>query len=559
MTTKAKYIVVLFAGRVLSLPGTSASVCGQEQAEWQNITAASSSIDFEYIRYHSPWLSGRNMSELVYELPVDRISKAQMSYDNNSGGFVNYYRSDRQYRYGAHTESFIKLSPNVGLYGKIGYSNRTDKRVGGSAFIDPYFNPLDFVEAADTNQGRKRLETYDLIGGVSFAISQKIGAGIRVDYTSANYSKDKDLRHKNKFMDLTLSPGISYRVLPSLTIGANYTYRRTNESIMFKSYGNADKSYTSIVSVGGFFGYAETMSAGSRQDGYLASSSGFVERPLFNEFHGGGFLFDAQITGRLSLFGEAEIYTRDGYFGKKSQSSVEFTAHESDIFRYRVALRLAGSKSRHMLSGELGRERLTNKENSYKEIKPPGEVPYYEYYGSNTVLKRDYMTGRVEYRGDFNMQGAYPIYTAGASFDYFERDQTASLYPFFRRQEVSHYDIRLSLTRNIFHRRNIYGITLAGLYGTGGSGMENDGLYATPAATQRQPGSMDLYMERELEYLTSVRFGGEVKLNFSRSYFVPQPIRVYLEAGLRYTKADTAVFLTGSDFREITLSAGCLF
>ena len=58
-------------------------------------------------------------------------------------------------------------------------------------------------------------------------------------------------------MDMTLTTGIllplTSSVLP-LTVGANYLYRRTTESLVFSLYGREDKVYKSLIDYGTFMG-----------------------------------------------------------------------------------------------------------------------------------------------------------------------------------------------------------------------------------------------------------------------------------------------------------------
>ena len=92
----------------------------------------------------------------------------------------------------------------------------------GSAFIDPTRKPFNLTEDSLTNAGKKHRDTYKLTGGFGVDVYQGISLGARIDYTSANYAKYKDLRHKNKLMDLSVTAGVYAPITAWLNVGADY-------------------------------------------------------------------------------------------------------------------------------------------------------------------------------------------------------------------------------------------------------------------------------------------------------------------------------------------------
>ena len=99
----------------------------------------------------------------------------------------------------------------------------------GSAFMQERM-PFNLVEDSLTNPGKKHRDTYHLVGALGVDIHQGMSVGARLDYTSANYAKYKDLRHQNKLMDLQLTLGGHVPLTDWLSMGADYTYHR-NECI----------------------------------------------------------------------------------------------------------------------------------------------------------------------------------------------------------------------------------------------------------------------------------------------------------------------------------------
>lgn len=118
-----------------------------------------------------------------------------------------------------------------------------------------------------------------------------LSLGARVDYTAANYAKYKDLRHKNKLMDLSATAGLTVPVASWLTVGADYRYHRSNESVTFGVYGKNDKVYKSLISYAAFMGRVEQFG----NSGYTDKSR---EMPLFDEGHGAGVQTQPPDEGR---------------------------------------------------------------------------------------------------------------------------------------------------------------------------------------------------------------------------------------------------------------------
>jgi hypothetical protein len=77
----------------------------------------------------------------------------------------------------------------------------------GSVFLQDRL-PFDIMEDSLTNKGHKHCDRYHLTGGFSYSLSPAVALGLKADYTAANYAKYKDLRHKNKLMNLDVTIGL---------------------------------------------------------------------------------------------------------------------------------------------------------------------------------------------------------------------------------------------------------------------------------------------------------------------------------------------------------------
>lgn len=504
--------------------------------------------DFEYVRGSDPWFTAHNAAGL-YRFYLEDISFGEAFFSKDDGKFVNYYQSDNSYRYGAQAESFHRLNRRTVLYGKVSYTNFEGKHMGGSYFIDPRRNPFDLVEQADSTAGDKQLERYHLAGAFSIEPCARLRVGAKIDYQTANYAKFKDLRHKNKLMDMVLTVGASYAPARNIEVGANYFYRRGTESVVLKSYGNTDQQFYSLINFGSFYGRREIHG----DAGYTESGD---DKPLFNEYHGASLQLYLRLSPRVSFFNEATYKRRDGYFGTRSPSTVVFTEHNSHIIEYDATLSLASANASHALRFTACNEDLENYENVYKTENTTGGNRDVVYYGSNKVLAAKQLDLRLSYTGNLNVIDHHPAWVLKADAAYSERKRTTSLYPCYRRQTVRATQFGLSGQRNLFRRSAVYSISLHAGFGTGSGTKQDDGLY-TDNAGGAAPESHDTLLNREYEYLTASRMNAGA--GFACTKPVSRELALYAGVSYQFVKAFDVEYLKGSSAGSVMVRVGCNF
>jgi hypothetical protein len=510
----------------------SADLAAQED-NWQ---------DFAYIRQSEAWLGSENASGLQY-LPVRKISLAEVFLNKSDGKFVNYHQSGNSSEYGAQTESFFRLNPKVVLYGKINYTHFNGKNMNGSVFIDPAYNAFDIL----TDAGDKNLEKYDLSGAVGIQLSSRWALGGKLDYEAANYAKFKDLRNENMLLNLTFSAGFSYRIGSKLALGANYFYLRRVESLAFSLLGTTDKQYNSLISFGSFFGRTE-----------LFGESGYTQKgnnnPTVNTSHGVSLQADWKWNRQWRLFNEFSYKSGDGYYGKQSTTTPVYTEHHFSGLAYSGALSF---KDRHFLNVKLGNQQLDNFENVFVRENQPGGNTNIVYYGNNKVLDKSLMHVNLEYTANLGVEAYHPTWVLKAGADFHDRRQTTMLYPFFRKQDIRVFDGWLSAGRNIVRQKNQYALSLKLLYGSGGGTDKEDGVYATPSDSQREPARADNELHREYEYLTTGRIRANLGIGYTR--LLNPDLQGYIRLNYELTHAPQVEYLNGKTFGAAVLSAGCVF
>ena len=493
---------MLINKRILLFTLLSGAICSvfavqySDSIGWKNLP---------YIKQSEAWLNSENAAGL-HTLPIPRITTAEVYVDKQNGGFIDYFQSDNSLEFGAQVESFYRL---------------------------------------------KKQENYHLVGAVSADLSKKITIGGKVDYTAANYAKQKDLRHVNKLLDMNVTVGVSYLLNKQIELGANYYYRRSTEGLLLDMYGTTDQIYNSLISYGSFFGVMEQFG----ENGYTKEGE---EKPLFNEYHGGALQLKWHILPKLQFFNEFAYKSRSGYYGKKSPATVVYSEHESDILSYNGTLTLQERKNLHSLHIDFQQETLNNFENIYRYNNEGGGINNVDYYGTLDTTDKTTLNLSAEYRGNFLVTDGCPAWVAKGSFSYFSRELTASMYPYYRKQDITSTTFHLSGEHNICHSKDMYSLYLGGTYVLGNGNALKDGTYATPSESQSAPKSMDTFLHQEFEYLTCKRLKGEIGFKYAHAIGA-KGMKGYTSIRYAMTKAFDVEYSKGSQRHELTWTLGVTF
>ena len=495
--------------------------------------------DYRFVQQSSPWLTQRNAAALTL-FNSENIAEAEVSFTHANGKLTNFSGSPSLNDFQGVIESYYRLSPRAVVYGAISYDNQSGKDMTGSAFMQDRL-PFDIVEDSLTNLGRKHRDTYHLVGAFGYTVANGLAIGMKADYTAANYAKYKDLRHKNKLMNLDFTAGVlsSFNIQHStLHIGLDYTYHRRTESVEFGTYGKADKVYKSLIDYGALMGIVEQFG----NDGYTDKTN---EMPLFEDAHDVGLQLEFQPGHRsqrandgLSLFAAVSYSHATGYYGRPSQYTITYTDHDRDIFTLQGRASYAFSASRFNLDVKYQSEKLENRINTYRGLTNEYGATYYEYYDATKSGEKGWRNFDVDYTLHLGIRHKLPTWTITAGYHWQQRDITAYLYPHYRQQQLNTSEVVASVTRNLDLLGGILGITLNGGYQTGSGDPYHDGSFVTPSAKQPQPATMEAFLYHDYEYLTAkqYRFGLQLKYNF---LFPGTRLNTFVRAAFNYRHAST--------------------
>ncbi len=509
--------------------------------------------DYQFVKRSDAWLTSINSAALTRLVP-DHISTAQLSLTHAKGGFADFFESPSVLQADATVESFTRLSQRAVVFGQLSYGNYSGRHMAGSAFIRHQANthlPFDLVEDSLMNTGTKHRDIYHLHGGFGVDIWRGLSLGASLDYTAANYAKYKDLRHKNKLMDLTLSTGLYLPVGPAVQLGACYVYRRTTQSVQFSTYGKSDRVYKTFINYGPYIGQVEQYGS----EGYTDKSR---TMPLVDDYDG----LSAQLAVSLPHVTTFHSFTyahRRGYYGSKSPYTITYSHHRSHLYDYNTRLTLQGARSRYHLDFSLQAEKLQNQANNYRELQNDASANYYEYYAPTKLADRLWVDGEACMTAHLAVRQALPTWTLKAGISWAHRKQTAYLYPYYRRQHVNSHQLFASVLRNVVTPHGVWTLTLDAAFRQGGDEPFQDLTFAAPSDKSTPPATMEAYMWREYLWLTAPQYaiGGAVRYSF----MLPVAgLKTYVQASTNHRKANCHNdFLEGRDRTTLCLALGCEF
>ena len=205
-----------------------------------------------------------------------------------------------------------------------------------------------------------------------------------------------------------------------------------------------------------------------------------------------------------------------------------------------------------------------NKETSYRVSTQPGQNPEIQYFGSQEV--GDKTVGRIKARYSIERQADGPadifkpaLWAASVGFERFSMNQTATSYPFYRKQRLVQNTVNAVAVKNFIMWGNVLSLTLGANYSFAGDNLKNeDGQYSSATGNPR---TNETYLNRNFEYFDASSVGGDASVRYTlvrktekRHYSV----FVDLSDSYRRLTSDPE-YLTGNYRNTIILTIGCNF
>jgi len=502
--------------------------------------------DFQQYFQRHPALELSNAATLSF-LDAGPLARAEVSFQKSNGGLIPLEGSPDAWKADAATEAFRRASARIVFHGKLAYSHRRGKNMGGPILMDPESSPIGFLEEDLSSRGTKKRETYSLACGLAYSLSDKVSLGAAFDYTSADQVKFKDPRFQNVLMDLSLRPGALFRLGKTFSMGVNLEYRLMQEVIGAGLFGSIDRDFQMLVDQGNFYGARERLEGDS---GYISKTN---DRPLAQSFY--GLSLQAVSHGESQYCGELTALYHTGYFGRRSSTSVVFCEFRGPEINYSGTFVHPQGKNLHRMHIEASFSLQDNYTNTYEHEPELGMTGKVVYRGQKKTFSRTRIgaSGSYTFLGDTS--GYLPEWELGADASVLCKLQNTSMYPFGRDWTSVSIDLDLRAGRNLTRGRNIYSCQVSASFLTGFGDPRKDTM--VPGATTTLL-SFDNYSDRQFEYETATRLGAGIELKYTR--MVTGKLIPYVKLADRFVHLLAAPkYLEGAGRNVACISLGCQF
>lgn len=444
----------------------------------------------------NPWLYGTNIAGLRADTSTN-ISYAELYGGLEAGDFHRSYEASSLWRAGVEAKT-IKHVKRFSMIGSFSFEQEEGQDMCGSMSIRPGYYPVDALEFTP---GKKTLQTYGFDGGVSVDLAEgwRIGAGM--DFTSANYSKRKDLRHTNYLLDMTVTPGITY-TSGDFSFGANYIFKKNSESCVPEQIGTGESSYYAFLDKGLYYGKYEVWTG----SGVHLDEAGVQGLP-FKEHSNGAAL---QAAFKKLIFADLEYLYSNGSAGEKQMIWYRFPSHTA-ILRVAENIDLNGAKLYFRETWSWRGQ--TNYETVIEKITSGGVTTAVEY-GKNLILTKNTQTASLEHRyisasGRYSHNFTMSVNKTGYS--------SSQVYPYVTEAVLTDFAVAFVPQFALGGFDLGVGLSLAA-----GSYVESDKSVASEAGVLTTPFRHAEYFSLWTGYGTRTRLGADpfVRFNFKNGLYI---------------------------------------
>ena len=478
---------------------------------------------FERIERRNLWNLGHNINGLRTDSVT--ISYAEIHGNFTSGGFHDSYQASSSWNAGAEARTMVHLK-KFSMSGAFSFDNFSGKGMHGSMSARPGHYPVDVLEFTP---GNKTMQTYSFSGGISADLNSHWRLGAAMDYTGANYTKRKDLRHSNFLLDMTVSPSVMYHD-GDLSLGLSYIFGKNSETRDAEELGISSSTYYAFLDKGLMFGAYEVWEG----SGVHLAESGINGFPIKEFIHGAA----AQVQWK-SFFAELAYFYSSGSAGEKQSIWFEFPGHKAEAG---IGYAFGKDESRHFLRMGISWQTQNNNENVLVQNTVDG-VTTTEKLGSNRIFERRLTTFSPSYEWISDKA----TIRCGAEISYLYR-LSSQMYPylFSRNDFIGRGYVSGTCSIRMFDLK-------AGLAFSCGKGSENERTTEGGISTGDLPYRLTGWHNLQSEYMTAPRLEAALALRFNFSK------GLYLEASAGYTRGFSLQYLPGPDRWSENLRFGYTF
>ncbi len=490
--------------------------------------AKAESYDYATVVNRNLWSEGRNVTGIMKD--SISVSNVELRYGAEQGEFRNFSDAKSEWSAKADAKTLMHYD-RVSMVGSFSYEHWEGKEMCGSMFIAPNSYPFDVLEFTP---GDKRLQSYDLMGGITSQLRSRWAIGVKGEFSAQNYAKFKDLRHSNYRMELALMPSISYSFSDNV-IGLTYIYSRNAETIRAQEVGSSVAAYYAFLDKGLMSGAYETWGG----TGIHLNESGIDGFPVRENFNGAALQIQ---SGRM--FAELEYLHGRGSVGEKLTYWFDFPSNE---FSARIGSSRVRNEGVHQLQIAARYFMLRNNENVVGSETNNG-VSTTVIYGSNQILSTTQLALMPRYRF-FGLRSGVDA-EVGANY---VRDfsRATQMYPYVSELKSNVFQlygggmVPLGRSRSLELRgRALFSTGSINDYGY----MVSDSLEAAD-----EPVHLEEYYNVDNEFLTATYLSGSLSLRYVHKS------SAYLQVAALYTHAFDVEYVLGNSRISYSATVGYKF
>lgn len=471
----------------------------------------------------NPWNAGWNVNGLRADSLS--VSYAEVHGNFTSGGFRDSYEAASSWSAGAEAATMTHLD-RISMIGTFSFDSFSGKGMCGPMSAVPGRYPVNVLEFTP---GDKTMQTYSLSGGLTADLTPRWRLGGKMEYTGANYTKRKDLRHSNYLLSMRVSPSVMYHV-GDFAAGLSYVFGKDSETIDADELGISSSTYYAFLDKGLMYGAYEVWQG----SGIHLDESGIGGFPVCELSHG----VAVQLQCRRSF---VEIVWRYSYgsAGEKQSIWFEFPGHSAEV-RF---IQSAGREgSLHRISIDAGWYWQADNENVLGQETGNG-VTVTRKYGSNRIYSRQLL--RVMPRYEW-LSGRTAL-RAGAAFALLSR-LSSQMYPYL----VSRNDMLAGGYVSGTVKFGDFDI-LAGISFRAGWASETSRTVEEGVQTGGTPFRLTSWHDISSEYMTAPRADAGAALRYN----LHMGLDVEISAG--YARGFALRHIAGADRWSGTLKIGYTF
>ncbi len=326
------------------------------------------------------WAEGRNVNGLRLQLLSQNASYAELSGGIRKGDFHDSHESSNLNEWRAEAKT-VTRAEKISTIGSFRFGQKHGTGMCGSMFTDPGRYPIDVLEFTP---GTKILQEYSFTGGLAADLSDRWKLGGRIDFTSDNYAKRKDIRHTNYALDLQVIPSLMYTI-GDLNLGLSWIFRKTSESIQAEQIGTSAESFYAFLDKGIGYGAYQAWDG----SGVHLAETGVDRFPVREHTNGVSVQFQFK-----DLYAEAEYGLTSGVIGEKDFIWFKLPGEKVAAS---IAYKLSTATATHIFSIGYSWMRQFNYEYVLEKT-TSGGVTTPQTYGSNKVFERRMLNLAPRYR-----------------------------------------------------------------------------------------------------------------------------------------------------------------